>query len=154
KPSAVDLTSLRNSVLSRWRFKMALKSRPTEGVPINTEALEALLTEADAVLASLQILPETQENVAAAIAAARGALAKEAVDLSEIAASEAHRAAQAAVEEKATKKYERVARLVSVSSTAARQTVRSKLFWVVFAAMALFTAGYHGYQYWQSRQAR
>jgi hypothetical protein len=147
RPSPVDLTPLRNAILTRWRLAVALELRPPPGTAIDGGALEALLTEVDAVLANIQASADGNEAVSAAIAATRGALARDAVALSEIAADEAHRAANAAAEAKATKKYQHVARLVSVSSETAKVAVRSKLFWAIAIVSVLAAGAYHGYRY-------
>jgi hypothetical protein len=125
---------------------VALEQKPAPGTAIDGTALEGLLTEVDAVLANLQASKGT-EPMAAAMSAARGALARDAVALSEIAADEAYRVANAAAESNATKKYQHVARLVSVGSETARATVRSKVFWAVLALSVIGAAAYHGFRF-------
>src|SRR5262252_8134850 len=81
--SSLDLTALRNAVLVRWRLANALETRPPAGSPIDVSALEGLLNEADAALSKLQLPEGATEAMRSGYASARGALAKDAVALSE-----------------------------------------------------------------------
>jgi hypothetical protein len=74
------------------------------------------------------------------------------VALSNFAAEFAQQAA-AAVTDKATKKYEKVARLVAASADTTRIALRSKLLWAVLGTSVLGAVAFHGYRYLHAKNA-
>src|SRR5712692_1388516 len=105
---AIDLSGLKNAVLTRFRLAAALSVKPEPGVAVDGAALELLLDETDVVLSKLKLPEAATEPVRAAFSAARSAMARDAVALSEIAAELARRAAEDAAASKATRKYQHV----------------------------------------------
>ncbi len=144
---AIDLSGLRNAVVTRFRLAAALGVKPEPGVAVDSAALEELLDETDVVLSILQLPEAATERVRAAFSAARSAMAKDAVALSEIAAELARRAAEDAAAAKSTHKYQHVARIVAAGGHTAKTALRSKVLWAVTAISFLGAGAFHGYRY-------
>ncbi len=154
RPSALDLSALKEAVIVRWRLTHALETKPARGVPIDLGALEGLLKEADTALTNLQTPPEAATaTVRASFASARAALAKNAVALSNFAAEFAQQVAAEAAANKATKKYEKVARLVAASADTTKTALRSKLLWAAMGLSVLGALAFHGSRYLQGKNA-
>jgi hypothetical protein len=154
RPSALDLSALKEAVIVRWRLAHALETKPARGVPVDFGALEGLLKEADIALTKLQTPPEAATAaVRASFVSARAALAKNAVGLSNFAAEFAQQIAAEAAASKATKKYERVARVVAASTDTTRTALRSKLLFVAMGLSVLGALAFHGLQYLHDKNA-
>ena len=154
RPSALDLSALKEAVIVRWRLANALETKPARGALIDVGALEGLLKEADTALTNLQTPPEAATaTVRASFVSARAALAKNAVALSNFAAEFAQHAAAEAATNKATKKYEKVARLVAASADTTRIALRSKMLWVGMGLSVLGAVAFHGSRYLQAKNA-
>ena len=148
---ALDLSGLRNAVVTRFRLAAALNVKPAPDVAVDGAALERLLDETDVVLSKLQLPEAATEPVRAAFTAARSAMAKDAVALSEIAAEIARRAAEDAAASKATQKYSHVARIVAASTDTAKIALRSKVLWALTAISFLGAGAFHGYRHLKNK---
>ncbi len=154
RPSALDLSALKAAVIVRWRLAHALETKPARGAPVDFGALEGLLKEADIALTKLQTPPEAATAaVRASFVSARAALAKNAVGLSNFAAEFAQRVAAEAAASKATKKYEKVARIVAASADTTRTALRSKLLSVAMGLSVLGALAFHVFQYLHDKNA-
>jgi hypothetical protein len=154
RPSALDLSALKKAVIVRWRLAHALETKPARGAPIDSGALEGLLKEADTALTKLQTPPQAATaTVRASFASARAALAKNAVALSNFAAEVAQQVAAEAAINKATKKYEKVARIVAASADTTRIAFRSKVLWVGVGLSVLGALAFHGFRYLHAQNA-
>ncbi len=154
RPSALDLSALKKAVIVRWRLAHALETKPARGAPVDFGALEGLLKEADIALTKLQTPPEAATAAArASFVSARAALAKNAVALSNFAAEVAQQVAAEAAINKATKKYEKVARIVAASADTTRIAFRSKVLWVGVGLSVLGALAFHGFRYLHAQNA-
>src|SRR5260370_38770176 len=108
-------------------------------------AHEGCNKDADTGLKNLQTPHEAATStVRASFVSARAALAKNAVALSNFAAEFAQYAAAEAATNKATKKYEKVARLVAASGDTTRIALRSKMLWVGLGVSVLWAVRFRG----------
>jgi hypothetical protein len=113
-----DTSLLLGSIAARWRIGAAKELRPQQTGPVDTGALEQLLTDADHALAGLlQLGPEASAEVRALFNAERGALAHSAVALAQ-AGAEGSKAAAAQAASAATAKYQRMTQRVTVYTSA------------------------------------
>jgi hypothetical protein len=85
EPSIPDSDPLRSAMLIRWRLAVALERKPALGAPFDSSALEKLLQEVDLVLEKLPPNEGAEQSLQAALSSARGALARDAIALSEFA---------------------------------------------------------------------
>jgi hypothetical protein len=143
--AAPHLHALRQGVLTRWRLETALSLKPEPGAAVDVAAMEELLAEVDGVLGQLAAPEDADGDLKAGFASARGALARQAVTLSEYARAVGEAAAKVAAAAAQTK-YKHVARMVSMG---ARQPSARKprLVYVLFGVVLLGTGGFHLWRY-------
>jgi hypothetical protein len=85
-PLQVDSSPLRRAAAMRVRVGAALASAPPPGARADGDAVAALLAEIDDLLSDVNAVAASGSmELAAALAACRGALVKEAIDFSEVA---------------------------------------------------------------------
>ena len=148
--ASINLSGLKDAVVTRFRLAAALSVKPEPGAAVDGAALERLLDQTDVVLSKLKLPEAATEPVRAAFSAARSAMARDAVALSEIAAELARRAAEDAAASKATQKYRHVARIVAAGSDRTKTASRSKVLWALTAISFLGAGAFHGYRYLRS----
>jgi hypothetical protein len=140
----LDPEVIRGAARMRLRVVAALASAPQKGSPIDADAVSALLAEIDALLASVSALASGAASPQqASVDAMRGALIKEAIDLSEAAQALAPSAASA-VPAPAPARAPRpgATRLLSVSTSdpAAEPASRSARWLLVVLGIAVAAA--------------
>lgn len=133
--------------LTRWRLGLAISALPQPPPQVDAPSLDALLAEADAAMAAVQRLSESATDEARAVLdAARAALARDAVALSELIRAEAPRPtdAPAPVRRNSTP----TARIVSVATVPQEVTNKRRrrdvAVWAVFGVSVLLAGAYHG----------
>jgi hypothetical protein len=142
-----DPAGVRNAVVMKWRLAAALTLQPTGTAGIDGPALDALLVEVDDAMAKLPPADGLDEATVQALGELRGALARDAVALSEV-AQKASQAAAAAAATTAKKKYEKVAaKVVSVSAAAPEKDTRTRNLGITFGVVMLITVGFHAYRF-------
>lgn len=143
------LKKLRTAIAGRWRLSFTLATRSGDGREIDMPALDQLLTEVDVLLSALgSETIEDNEELKQAFDGSRGALAKHAVDIAEI-AFKAHQTTAQGVADIAAEKYKRIsARIISNSSLQKNEASRRPTLMVVLLIAAVLGAGgFHGYRF-------
>lgn len=145
------LMTLKTAVLARWWMSALLATRPA-GEPIDLQALEKVLARIDEILTAVVTPEGADEATAAAYAQARGSLAKDAVVLSEIAASATKKEAEATAEQTVAKKYEHLPRVRTYDDSKDRAATsgdkRQRALLIGFAATLVATIAFHTAMFW------
>ncbi|MFN0063431.1 MAG: hypothetical protein ACKVPX_13065 [Myxococcaceae bacterium] len=144
RPSAVDLSGLRAGVVARFRLAVALGEKPELGSKFDDKALEALLADTDAALDGLKKLPDgAPKDVQEGFASARGALARDAVALSNYVHASEQAAAKAAL--RPADPNRPVARKITFEEEQIEGRGRRRIvLWVVLGLTAVGTGLFHG----------
>jgi hypothetical protein len=158
RPVPADPAPVCRAAALRWQVSAALASAPAPGSPVDSAAVRAILAEIDAVLAELKRVSQgSPPDSVPAVDRLRRDLVAEAVDLTEAVHRIAPQEAPAAEEGAPAARARAGTRVLSVragEAEAARGEPRRRLgLWVVLA-LAIGSAGaFHGYRYYQRRQA-
>jgi hypothetical protein len=153
---AIDGAPIRRAAAMRVRVGYAFATAPPVGSHSDSGAVAALLGEIDGLLSEVSDLAaDASAEVAPTLGACRNALVKEAIDFSEAAqryvAVESPAATAAPVKRAPTPG---AARVLSVEKGTPAPVNRSQRALVVVLAVAVLVAGaFHGYRYYQRRQA-
>jgi hypothetical protein len=148
-----DSTALRRSIFMRWRLDMACSNAPTQG-PIDAQALDALLQEADSVLAELKDAPDTIEGAHQIWDKARSALARDASKLADLEThfkAQAEQLAKAAATQTAPKPRVSQTKLIAVNPQNNVQRARTKALPIVFVVVVVAGVVFHGVNLLKSR---
>jgi len=147
-PFPLDAAPLRTAACLRWRIAAVLESAQVTGSPPDPEIASALPVEVDAVLAALKALAEAAgAEFQPGIEAARNALVKEAIALTEAMAQ-----AIAVPTVAAPAPQRQGARLLTMdevesSADAARESARRRWLWVGLVVSLLAAMVFHGWRY-------
>lgn len=153
----LDAGALRRSAAMRVRVGFAFAAAPPPGSDSDSAAVAAFLGEIDALLSEVSALAaNAPAEFAPALGACRNALVKEAIDFSETAqryvpveVKDSSRAARPPAKVTGA----RVLSSTRVSEGEKRQAARQRRGWVALAVAVVVAAAYHGWNYWQQRQA-
>jgi hypothetical protein len=151
EPQPIDAAPVRRAAVMRVRVAAALASTPSPEVGADAAGVSSLLGEMDALLSAVgTALQSAPEEFQAQLETIRNALVKEAIDFSEAAQRVASPTAETAC---APAPRREVARVLSVPADAAEPAERGRGIYVALALALVGAAAFHGWNWYQDREA-